>query len=184
MAETLQRSLLPQRLPRLDRLALAARYLPGAEGTQAGGDWYDVVELDGNRVAIAVGDVVGQGPAAAAVMGQLRSALSTALISGCSPAEALELLDRFATRLPGATASTAAATASSTAPCTGSPSPNRAWTPRPPPTLPASRPRAGPDAKRCAASSATSPAASSSSCTRPHQPRPRPRPRHSAIARR
>ena len=108
IAETLQRSLLPQQLPRLDRLALAARYLPGAEGTQAGGDWYDVVELDGSRVAIAVGDVVGQGPAAAAVMGQLRSALSTALLSGRSPAEALELLDRFATRLPGATASTAA----------------------------------------------------------------------------
>ena len=82
IAETLQRSLLPQRLPHLDRLALAARYLPGAEGTQAGGDWYDVVELDDDRVAIAVGDVVGQGPAAAAVMGQLRSALSTALLPG------------------------------------------------------------------------------------------------------
>ena len=82
IAETLQRSLLPQQLPRLDRLALAARYLPGAEGTQAGGDWYDVVELDENRVAIAVGDVVGQGAAAAAVMGQLRSALPTALLSG------------------------------------------------------------------------------------------------------
>ena len=108
IAETLQRSLLPQRLPGLDRLALAARYLPGAEGTQAGGDWYDVVELDGNRVAIAVGDVVGQGPGAAAVMGQLRSALSTALLAGSDPAQALELLDRFAARLPGATASTAA----------------------------------------------------------------------------
>src|SRR4051794_5019098 len=108
IAETLQRSLLPQQLPLLDRLALAARYLPGAEGTQAGGDWYDVVELDDSRVAIAVGDVVGQGPDAAAVMGQLRSALSTALLSGSSPAEALELLDLFATRLPGATASTAA----------------------------------------------------------------------------
>ncbi|WP_448623432.1 SpoIIE family protein phosphatase [Geodermatophilus sp. URMC 64] len=108
IAETLQRNLLPQGLPALDRLALAARYLPGAEGTQAGGDWYDVVELDDDRVAIAVGDVVGQGPAAAAVMGQLRSALSTALLTGSSPAEALEILDRFAARLPGATASTAA----------------------------------------------------------------------------
>ena len=108
IAETLQRSLLPQGLPQLGRLALAARYLPGAAGTQAGGDWYDVVELGGSCVAIAVGDVVGQGPAAAAVMGQLRSALSTALLTGNSPAEALELLDRFASRLPGATASTAA----------------------------------------------------------------------------
>jgi anti-anti-sigma factor len=108
IAETLQRSLLPQQLPLLSRLALAARYLPGAAGTRAGGDWYDVVELTDTCVAIAVGDVVGQGPAAAAVMGQLRSALSTALLTGNSPAQALELLDRFAARLPGATASTAA----------------------------------------------------------------------------
>ena len=85
VAETLQRSLLPQRLPQLPRLALAARYLPGAEGVQAGGDWYDVIELDEHRVAIAVGDVVGQGPAAAAVMGQLRSALSAALLQGHGP---------------------------------------------------------------------------------------------------
>ncbi len=108
IAETLQRNLLPQALPTVDRLALAARYLPGAEGTRAGGDWYDLIELDEHRVAIAVGDVVGQGPAAAAVMGQLRSALSTALLQGSSPADALELLDRFAARLPGSTASTAA----------------------------------------------------------------------------
>ena len=108
IAETLQRSLLPAGLPDLERLALAAHYLPGAEGTQAGGDWYDVVHLEDDCVAIAVGDVVGQGPAAAAVMGQLRSALSTALLQGCQPAEALELLDRFAARLPGALASTAA----------------------------------------------------------------------------
>ncbi|SDD40245.1 PAS domain S-box-containing protein [Geodermatophilus telluris] len=108
IASTLQRDLLPQELPRLDRLALAAEYLPGAAGTSAGGDWYDVVELGGGRVAVAVGDVVGQGPAAAGVMGQLRSALSVALLQGSSPAEALELLDRFAARLPGARASTAA----------------------------------------------------------------------------
>ncbi|MFW3171716.1 SpoIIE family protein phosphatase [Geodermatophilus sp. CPCC 206100] len=108
IAETLQLSLLPAELPRLERLALAAHYLPGAEGSQAGGDWYDVVQLEDDRVAIAVGDVVGQGPAAAAVMGQLRSALSAALLQGAGPAEALELLDRFAARLPGALASTAA----------------------------------------------------------------------------
>jgi anti-anti-sigma factor len=108
IAETLQRSLLPAELPAVDRLALAAEYLPGAAGTSAGGDWYDVLELDGRRVAVAVGDVVGQGPSAAAVMGQLRSALSAALLQGCAPADALELLDRFAARLPGALASTAA----------------------------------------------------------------------------
>ncbi len=108
IASTLQRTLLPQQLPQLERLALAAEYLPGAAGTAAGGDWYDVVELGGSRVAVAVGDVVGQGPSAAAVMGQLRSALSTALLQGSPPAEALELLDRVAARLPGALATTAA----------------------------------------------------------------------------
>ncbi|MGX5655091.1 SpoIIE family protein phosphatase [Geodermatophilus nigrescens] len=108
IAQTLQLSLLPSQLPRLERLALAAQYLPGAAGTSAGGDWYDVVELGEDRVGIAVGDVVGQGPSAAAVMGQLRSALSAALLQGCAPAEALELLDRFAARLPGSLASTAA----------------------------------------------------------------------------
>ena len=108
IATTLQRSLLPAALPRLTGLALAAEYLPGAIGSSAGGDWYDVVELDEDRVAFAVGDVVGQGPSAAAVMGQLRSALSTALLQGCPPAAALELLDRFAARLPGALASSAA----------------------------------------------------------------------------
>ncbi len=108
IATTLQRSLLPAAMPELAGLALAAEYLPGAVGTSAGGDWYDVVELDGDRIAIAVGDVVGQGPSAAAVMGQLRSALSAALLQGCPPAAALELLDRFAARLPGALASSAA----------------------------------------------------------------------------
>jgi anti-anti-sigma factor len=107
IAQTLQRSLLPQELPELGRLALAARYLPGAENTQAGGDWYDVVELDDGRVAIAVGDVVGQGTPAAAVMGQLRTALSGYLLAGEGPAAALELLDRLTARIPGARASTA-----------------------------------------------------------------------------
>jgi PAS domain S-box-containing protein len=108
IAETLQRSLLPQQLPQLQRLALAARYLPGAEGVQAGGDWYDVIELDSHRIAITVGDVVGQGPAAAAVMGQLRTVLTGALWQGRTPAAALELLDEFAAWIPGARASTAA----------------------------------------------------------------------------
>ena len=107
IADTLQRSLLPQGLPELDRLGLAARYLPGATGTQAGGDWYDVVELDEHRVAIAVGDVVGQGTGAAAVMGQLRTALSGYLLAGHGPARALGLLDGLTSRIPGSRASTA-----------------------------------------------------------------------------
>src|SRR4051794_32045523 len=89
VAEALQPDMLPPGLPALRRLAVADPSLPGAAGTQAGGDWYDAVDLDETCVASAVGDAVGQGPAAAAVMGQLRSALSTALLTGHSPAEAL-----------------------------------------------------------------------------------------------
>lgn len=106
IAETLQESLLPPALPELERLSSAARYLPGAHGTRAGGDWYDVTPLAGGRIAIAVGDVVGQGAGAAATMGQLRSVLSGYLLEGHPPVESLELLDRFATRVPGATGST------------------------------------------------------------------------------
>lgn len=107
VAQTLQRSLLPGQLPEFDRLALAARYLPGAPDVAAGGDWYDVLALDEQRVAIVVGDVVGRGAAAAAVMGQLRTALATALLHGDAAAAALEHLDRMAARIPGALASTA-----------------------------------------------------------------------------
>ena len=108
MADTLQRTLLPGDLPALDGVAVTARYLPAMEGTHAGGDWYDVLALDGDRVAVAVGDVVGHGAAAAAVMGQLRSALATLLLAGFGPALALEHLDRFAVHVPGARVSTVA----------------------------------------------------------------------------
>jgi anti-anti-sigma factor len=107
IAETLQRSLLPERLPDLATVGLAACYLPAGRGTQAGGDWYDVVELDGDRIAIVVGDVVGKGPAAAALMGQLRTAIAVSLLRGDGPAAALGQLDRFAARIPAARASSA-----------------------------------------------------------------------------
>ena len=74
IAETLQRSLLPERLPQIEGLQLAARYLPGARGAAIGGDWYDVLERPDGRVALVVGDVVGHGLRAAATMGQLRNA--------------------------------------------------------------------------------------------------------------
>lgn len=108
VAVTLQRVLLPAVSPRLERLAVATRYLPAGPGAQAGGDWYDVIPLDGERVAIVVGDVVGHGPHAAGVMGQLRSALAAYLLDDHGPAEALERLDRFARRVDGAAASTVA----------------------------------------------------------------------------
>lgn len=106
-AATLQHSLLPPALPDLPRVGLAARYLPGTEGIEAGGDWYEVLDLDPGHVAFIVGDVVGQGAAAAAIMGQLRSALAAYLLQDQGPAQALKNLNHFTTRIPGARGSTA-----------------------------------------------------------------------------
>src|SRR4051794_3924205 len=101
-AITLQRSLLPDRLPDLPGLALAARYLPGAAGTEVGGDWYDVIPLADGRVGIAMGDVVGRGIPAASLMGQLRNGLRAYAIEGHRPAAVLERLDRLVQSLnPG-----------------------------------------------------------------------------------
>jgi len=108
IADVLQRSLLPRDLPALARIDAAARYLPGAGASRSGGDWYELLPVGEHRIALAVGDVVGQGPTAAAVMGQLRSALAGYLLDGHSPAAALERLDRFARRVPGAAVSTCA----------------------------------------------------------------------------
>ncbi|CAM5548277.1 hypothetical protein STENM223S_10564 [Streptomyces tendae] len=73
MAVTLQRSLLPRRLPDQNALDVAYRYLPAQAGV--GGDWFDVLPLSGARVALVVGDVVGHGLHAAATMGRLRTAV-------------------------------------------------------------------------------------------------------------
>jgi serine phosphatase RsbU (regulator of sigma subunit) len=72
-----------------------------------GGDWYQLAGLGGGRFGIAVGDVVGHGPAAARVMGLLRGALAAALRAAGAPARALKALDAYADGLPGATAATA-----------------------------------------------------------------------------
>src|SRR3954451_15425132 len=94
-AVTLQRSLLPDRLPDLPGLALAARYLPGAAGTEVGGDWYDVIPLADGRVGIVMGDVVGRGIPAASLMGQLRNGLRAYAVEGHNPAGVVERLDRL-----------------------------------------------------------------------------------------
>jgi anti-sigma regulatory factor (Ser/Thr protein kinase)/putative methionine-R-sulfoxide reductase with GAF domain len=89
----LQRSLLPTRLIDVVGVAVAARYLPASD--EVGGDWYDVFELPRGEVGIAIGDVVGHGVRAAALMGQLRTALHAYALSEPSPARTLERLDRF-----------------------------------------------------------------------------------------
>ena len=75
IAETLQRSVLPDRLPAFHGVELAARYLPGTVGVDVGGDWYDAIRLQDGRIGLVVGDVVGKGVQAAAMMAQLRNAL-------------------------------------------------------------------------------------------------------------
>ena len=91
-ALTLQRSLLPAELPTVPRLTVAARYLPGTAGTEAGGDFYDVIPLPGGGVGLAIGDVMGRGIAAAAVMGQLRAALRAYALEEHRPAALLSRL--------------------------------------------------------------------------------------------
>ena len=93
IADQLQRSLLPQQGFDLDHLEVATYYRAGVEGTQVGGDWYDVIELGGGRTALVVGDVMGRGVRAAAVMGQLRSAVRAYARLDLPPADLLESLD-------------------------------------------------------------------------------------------
>ncbi|GAB3175280.1 SpoIIE family protein phosphatase [Streptomyces incanus] len=97
MAVTLQRSLLPRDLPDLSALEAAHRYLPAQAGV--GGDWYDVIELSGARVALVVGDVVGHGLHAAATMGRLRTAVHNFATLDLPPDELLARVDDLVARL-------------------------------------------------------------------------------------
>ncbi|MCW7944351.1 hypothetical protein AAW14_20170 [Streptomyces hygroscopicus] len=76
-ARELQRGLLPHDLPVLPAVTAAARYLPAGGGMEVGGDWYDVIALSGDRVALVVGDVMGHGLSEAVTMGRLRTAVHT-----------------------------------------------------------------------------------------------------------
>jgi serine phosphatase RsbU (regulator of sigma subunit)/anti-sigma regulatory factor (Ser/Thr protein kinase) len=94
IAETLQRQLLTEPNVAVPQLEWAARYAPGSEKLTAGGDWYDVIEVQQDRIGLVVGDIVGHGVEAAAAMGQLRSA-TRALAVRDSPTELLHALDHF-----------------------------------------------------------------------------------------
>ncbi|MGA9859408.1 MAG: SpoIIE family protein phosphatase [Solirubrobacteraceae bacterium] len=94
LVEVLQRGLLPEGLPAHPRLQLAARYRPSGFAARVGGDWYDALLLDDERIGVMIGDVVGHGLRAATTMGELRSALRAFAIEGHSPSEALRCLDR------------------------------------------------------------------------------------------
>ncbi|MDH6136323.1 serine phosphatase RsbU (regulator of sigma subunit) [Kitasatospora sp. MAA4] len=95
-AVTLQRSLLPQELEQPADLSVAATYQPGGAEAAVGGDWYDVISLRGGRTALVIGDVMGRGLRAAAVMGQLRTAVRAYARLDLPPHQVLGLLDGIA----------------------------------------------------------------------------------------
>ncbi|WP_093781832.1 SpoIIE family protein phosphatase [Streptomyces sp. yr375] len=88
LARGLQQALLPRRLSQHPRVETAGRYLPGTEGMDVGGDWYDVVEA-GDGLALVIGDVQGHGVQAAATMGQLRSAVRAFALGDRPPEEVM-----------------------------------------------------------------------------------------------
>ncbi|HWT06865.1 MAG TPA: SpoIIE family protein phosphatase, partial [Xanthomonadales bacterium] len=90
VADTLQRALLPERLPVDDRLAFDAAYMPGAQEAIVGGDWYDAFRLPDGRIAFSIGDVAGHGLRAAIVMGEVRQAFRAAALNPNSPSLVLE----------------------------------------------------------------------------------------------
>ncbi|WP_435056806.1 SpoIIE family protein phosphatase [Streptomyces capoamus] len=98
-AETLQRSLLPDHPPHLPGLDVASRYRPAQAAYEVGGDWYDVLPLDGDKTVLVVGDVMGSGIDAAVTMGRLRTGTSDFADLDLDPAEVLHHLDKITSGL-------------------------------------------------------------------------------------
>jgi anti-anti-sigma factor len=104
-AIVMQQALLAASVPVVPGVDITAEYLVAAEDTAAGGDWFDAIPL-GDRLVLVVGDVVGHGVEAAAVMSQLRTALRMQIVAGHTIAEALEAVDRFREHVPGSKSAT------------------------------------------------------------------------------
>ena len=99
IAETLQRSLLPDALPAVPGLDLAVRYLPATEGAAVGGDWYDAFPVADGRIGLVIGDVSGHNIASASIMGQVRSMLRAYAIDDPDPGAVLERTNAAVARL-------------------------------------------------------------------------------------
>ena len=93
VARTLQQTLLPPRLPSIPGIQIAARYRFAAEGTEIGGDFYDLFETADGAWAVVIGDACGKGPEAAALTGLARHSLRAAAVRESSPAQVLRLLN-------------------------------------------------------------------------------------------
>jgi PAS domain S-box-containing protein len=94
-AVTLQRALLPRHLPDIPGVEMGVRYFPAGSGVEAGGDWYDAIDLGDGQLALVIGDVSGRGIAAASIMGRLRMAIRAYATEGHGPAEVAERTDRL-----------------------------------------------------------------------------------------
>lgn len=95
VVEMLQRSLVPEDLPSVPGLQLAARYRPAIRRGGIGGDWYDAFALGRGAIALVVGDVMGHGIGAAAMMAQMRTGLRAYALDGHTPAGVVERLNRL-----------------------------------------------------------------------------------------
>jgi PAS domain S-box-containing protein len=93
-AVTLQRSLLPESLPKLPGAQFAARYFPAAPGLEVGGDWYDVTVIGEGRAAMTIGDIAGRGIKAAAVMGHVSGVVRAFVLDGKKPDEVVQRANR------------------------------------------------------------------------------------------
>ncbi len=95
IAATLQEDLMPDTLPDVPGVSIAAHFRSGGRGTQVGGDWYDALALPGGRLGIVIGDVAGRGVAAAARMGELRAVARAYALEGHSPGEVARRLNAY-----------------------------------------------------------------------------------------
>ncbi len=98
----LQQAFLPTRLARAQNVHVAARYVASSHVLEVGGDWYDSIELDDGSILFVVGDVVGHGLDAAAMMGRLRAGLAALAHQQSDPGMLLAMLDTYASRPGGA----------------------------------------------------------------------------------
>ena len=98
VARTLQHSLLPPDPPTIEGLDLAASYRPAGEGIEAGGDFYDAFDIGEGDWTVALGDVVGKGPDAAALMGMVRHTIRAAAIRERAPARVLATVNAAVAR--------------------------------------------------------------------------------------
>jgi serine phosphatase RsbU (regulator of sigma subunit)/anti-sigma regulatory factor (Ser/Thr protein kinase) len=93
VTEVMQRTLLPEALPEVPGVRFSAKYLPAGSGVKIGGDWYDVMQMSDGRLALVIGDVVGRGVIAAAVMSEIRTALRAYMSEGHALEEVISLLN-------------------------------------------------------------------------------------------